>query len=303
MDNKINVLFFILVVFIGCKKDILPPEQITKDLEVIVNVKPPNSYGAADGEINIEITGGVEPYNITLVKDNPWVYDTISYSEDLINIKSGMYFLTIIDSADNLYSESIFVSSKDTIFPKEYLPVYPGSYWEYDDGSIETVGNNYEKVGVFNYLRTPPPWWQGHGNPYWPNDSIYVPVWNGNPILEYDRINTDEYYIPLIPIINENIFEKTVLEQDHRIWGTVIMTVAVDTVILVGETIFNDVIVTLQGWGFINDFDQFPENFTGLKKKYYAKEIGLIRFDETAWNDNTFKIVKQIVNWEINYNN
>ena len=64
---------------------------------------------------------------------------------------------------------------------------------------------------------------------------------------------------------------------------------------------YNDVLVTISGYHFAaNTCEAFSENFLNIEKKYYAKNIGLIKEEYKSDPDDEYITVREIVNWEIN---
>src|SRR5205809_1148367 len=66
----------------------------------------------------------------------------------------------------------------DTIFPKQYLPVYPGSYWKYLDENNDTVIYKTDPAYKLHSFKSSA--LNGKSS-----NSVYVPFWNDKPIYEY----------------------------------------------------------------------------------------------------------------------
>lgn len=270
------------------------------DIKVNFQVKNPSHYNAYDGGILVDILVGTEPFDIRWYQS---INDTISTEKDLYNIKSGWYLFSIIDKKGRHYSDSFFLATNDTIYPKEYFPVYPGSYWEYNDGSRIECENDYKKVKIYDCLPKPHHSYETEFK-FRPHDSIFVPVWDGKPIFEYSEINYNNDYIPLIPILFETKNEKVQFNQDPRYFSCCIMTLTTDTSIYIDDTQYNNVIVTISGCGAGMSLEGFPHNFNDseLEKRYYAKNIGLIKVERKLYPDYVYETIKEIVSWNINYN-
>jgi gliding motility-associated-like protein len=80
-------------------------------ISTLAEVKTVRGYGLSDGSINISTTGGIHPYSYR------WT-STAGYSastEDIYNIPSSTYDLTITDSKLCVYDSSIFVSEPEPL--------------------------------------------------------------------------------------------------------------------------------------------------------------------------------------------
>ncbi len=68
-------------------------------------ITPVNCFGGNDGSIDLNVTGGTAPYN--------YLWNTGESTEDIINLTSGNYFVTITD-ANNCNQNAIFNVSQPT---------------------------------------------------------------------------------------------------------------------------------------------------------------------------------------------
>jgi hypothetical protein len=296
MKQSIALISFIFII-LGCSKESEKPNS-----DIILNYEKtnPSAYLSSDGQIALKIEGGVKPYTVIWIKDHPYNLDTMENSSTSIsNLTAGMYFVVVSDKKKNEAKCSIFLSSYDTILPKEYFPVFPGSTWTYSNGETIQSANKYQKVGVFHILRKTFTYSE-NTNTYWPNDSIYLPIWNGIPILEYFFINSDEDWIPKIPIMHSVELQKTATNQDQRYGVCVIMTEKIDTTINIDNQTFSNVVVTIEGCAYGLWADSFPEQFSNLERKFYAKDVGLIRVDFKEYPFTSFTTEKEITSWNIN---
>jgi len=264
-------------------------------ISINTQIKNPSGYNIADGEILVDIISGNEPYTIRWHKKSNY---TISTEKDLKNITSGWYFLSINDSEGKEFLDSFCLVTNDTIFPKPYLPAYPGSYWEYSDGSRIDCEPAYKKVIIYNDLAYPPPWQYYETKPH---DSIYVPIYNGASIFEYSYINYNNFYDPLIPFLFETKDQVKSISRDTRHGVNCIKTLTVDTTIIINGVTFHDVIVTINsylvGTSYCSDFYEY---FPAITKKYYAKNIGMIKEEYKENLGYEYVVVREIENWHIN---
>lgn len=295
--KKHNYILLIILTIIGCSKN--DDIEIVEPLLLQLNVENPSGYMINDGSIQLTVEGGTEPYRIKWVKDNSNSYGSLGNSESLINIDGGMYFVTVTDTNELQAKDSIFLASNETIKPKEYFPAYPGSYWTYSNGETVRTSEEYIKTEVYNYIRVTDPWMHLDGK-YYPSDYLYLPTYNGQPILEYYVIDSREGVLPKQPIIHANRFDYTILNPYSRYGNIVLRTETIDTTLVVNGTTYSNVIITLQGFCEEYDLSDFPSESRNIEKKYYAKDIGLIRVDLREEWDTTFRIVKEITEWHIN---
>jgi len=82
------------------------------------------------------------------------------------------------ESIPNNNPTNTITTSYDTIFPLDYFPVFPGSYWKYVDSNNDTTiiktDSSYQKdyytIGSAAYM----------------SDTFFVPVYNQIPIWGYE---------------------------------------------------------------------------------------------------------------------
>ena len=86
-------------------------------------------FDGNDGEVSVNVIGGTDPflYNWSSITNN-----SISTLSLVSNLTSQMYYIDIIDSSGCLVSDSIFLSSNDTLLPN--LSFDPVSCFGGDDG-------------------------------------------------------------------------------------------------------------------------------------------------------------------------
>ncbi len=283
----------------SCDIDPEPDPQLFDSLDVQISITYPSEYLSEDGSIDLNITGGVTPYTISWIKDHPTHYTQLSNEEDLMEISTGMYYLRVDDQLGSTFEDSIFVATLDTIPPYEYLPVYPGSYWVYSNGDTIRTNPEYIKSAVFFKHSPPLVYDQGHGNNYFPNDSVYLPIWDGIPVLGYSSVNYIIEYIPLIPILTNDVGSTVFLSTDNRSSCSAFMTESLDTTLTIGNNTFFEVIQTSIWSMYHGSCWDYPDkrHMLSHSKRFYAKGVGLIR--EEIYKPNDPLIVKEIVDWYI----
>ncbi|HQH19811.1 MAG TPA: hypothetical protein PKZ43_09670 [Bacteroidales bacterium] len=192
-------------------------------------------------------------------------------------------FFIIIVSCKKENNEQLY----PTFYPLPYLPVYPGSYWKYTtnngDTTLQKTSDNYilhsYNSSELGGIKT---------------DPVYVPYWDGKPIYGY--CTPCGYQIPIL---------KTELGASWETSNNISVhvydcakTIAVDTNILINGINYDSVIV-------IKDehysYSPMPLSYD---KKYYAKNIGLIKEDDFVFNQNTASYdstnALSIINFHIN---
>ena len=186
----------------------------------------------------------------------------------------------------------------DTIKPLEYFPAYPGSYWVYNNGDTLKVSDEYE-IYIYNSA-------DFDAEPKY--DTIVVPklILNGF----YNSLDTfafvkqysiskpknsgyrDPAFKGILSVTEGAEFTIGAVYQGHRWVGK---TIKKDTVIEIVNTLYTDVIITIQYDEACTDFGNIPEECATIKE-YYAKNIGLIKREIRSFPDTSF-----VTDFEINY--
>lgn len=85
-------------------------------LSVAVRTKTVSGYGAADGHLEYQVSGGVKPYAVAWQGTSAWLKDTTQWAEHLPDsLPSGFYRLTLTDSNGCLFEQSYLVDSPDSL--------------------------------------------------------------------------------------------------------------------------------------------------------------------------------------------
>jgi len=153
------------------------------------------------------------------------------------------------------------------VYPKEYLPAYPGSWWLYSNGEQVTVQPEYVAHSYQASVNSPK---------Y--TDEKMVPCINGNYLYEYSITQYSTTY-PLKTLLQEKpgaawkvsevngeiIYRQTIAKLDSiRIYTP---SFGIQT-----DSLYKDVLVVVE----------YSDTLTAKKwnlKEYYAKNVGLIRVD------------------------
>lgn len=259
----------------------------------------PSGYLKKDGKIILGVNGGTKPYKIKWFR-NSRCYDTIFNNWNLENLGSGLYFLMINDSMGRSIKDSVYLVSLSKVEPKEYLPVYPNSYWIYSNGDTIKSGPEYKKVPIYYEFINPYyiPCCCSNGQYFnlisYPDDSLYLPVWNGRPILNYNKVNPKgDGTISMEPQIDTVRLRKTIINLDHRHGSVIFKTQLNDTTLQIGENTFNHVIISVVSY----DGEGHPPGAFFIKS-YYAPGVGLVK---EVRNDNFNGLIKtkDLIKWSI----
>lgn len=151
----------------------------------------------------------------------------------------------------------------DTLYPLSYLPAYPGSYWKYTDisGELSAIytGPDYVKAS------------------YQASDSSYVPIYDGKPLWGYS-VPTNYSSVPQALLsVNVNVndwqlYYNSGVTTSRRV-------IARDTTISIGGQDYFPTIVT-------EDYYVYGSFLHPLNRRYYTKEVGMIREDTYSGADS-----------------
>jgi hypothetical protein len=187
------------------------------------------------------------------------------------------------------YVTNTHLNSYDTIFPLDYFPAYPGSYWKYVDCQGDTI--QYATDTVYK-----PDWYVHSGAAYF-SDTFFVPFYNNIPIWGYEAHTGPISYsgsYPLTLILSDTlpvganwvIYFSAGTEVSRKI-------IAKDTSVTVsGNTCFPTIVVE-------EYYSYGPPYYIWQAKRYYTKNIGLVREDIYNLTDST-TCVKELVQYFIN---
>lgn len=211
----------------------------------------------------------------------------------ILFIANNVFFTSCESTDDPIPINSVVY---DTIKPKDYFPVYPGSWWKYkinDTSSIIDSTCNVYKQNSYVISRD----WDDV--PTY-SDTLYVPFLNGCPIYGYYKV---EYIAPPFgdyykkwPILSETIgyeFDRGWTDYRH---GDQNEHVKVVQKILRN----NDSIIILKGHWVPNDFNMEGGNLNNISIQEYKKYVGLTNYYliDTTINDTIYK--KVLIDYFIN---
>ena len=178
----------------------------------------------------------------------------------------------------------------DTIKPLSYFPAYPGSYWKYIDSNNDTIVYKTDSIYKKDYYVI--------GAAAFVSDTFYVPFYDGFPIWGYEAhtgpiSNSGSY--PLSRILSDTLPVGSDWPILH--WsGTEVnrKIIAKDTTVIVGGISYYPTIVVEEY------YSSGPPVYTWIAKRYYTKDIGLVKEDINNPNSNTVNS-RQLVEYFINH--
>lgn len=166
------------------------------------------------------------------------------------------------------------------IEPNEYLPAYPGSYWDYSDGT-RVRATNYE---LHNYRLST------SSSKY--SEECYVPIWDGKYLYKYSIYQAS----PLYPmkellrakgsaewIVDESNGAK--LKRSEAFIDSMYIRIPVDSTFK--DSLFKEVYQ-------ITEYQENMDNTTHWNtREYYAKNVGLIKVEVNNPNDTLSAVVQK----------
>lgn len=177
----------------------------------------------------------------------------------------------------------------EVIEPKEYLPAYPGSYWDYTDGGRVSVHSEYV---MHSY--------QEGANSNTNSSEKLVPKIGNDYLYGYD-ITQNSIVYPLKQLLSESVLSSWVVNRinEQDIYRKTIETI--DTMYIkipsgnnMDSTMYVNTLVVVEYMDSLGDL-------RWNSKEYYSKNIGLIRVEVNNPYDNNDPVVqKQLLRSFIN---
>ena len=282
---KVICLQILMAMFLmSCQKE---RNEVSSSIDYEVIKTNPSKHILNDGSLEVKFSGSESEPAVKWSKDNYIGYIEISQEYTVHELQSGMYLLEIVVDPDMIIIDTVFLTSYDTIAPGDYFPIFPGSYWIYDNSDTIKCFQEYKLIGLgHKYTGLS----QTHGDPpndpSFPVDSIYIPsVYASSLNVDYDfyyysiqvdkRLNLTRY----LPIVSEEYGFQIKQWDDGRYdydYNS-ISILTVDTSQHLNNTLFEDVIVA-EHFNMPNLIGDFNSNYSFVTKKlYFAKDIGLIK--------------------------
>jgi len=176
------------------------------------------------------------------------------------------------------------ISTYDTIFPKSYLPAYPGSYWIYNNGDTIKTNSGY----ILSTTKRP----YYNENTFIlydciPIDTAFFPIYNYEILNEYTTYSTSSEWCSENRLLDEAEGSSWSVDS-HKDWYSYLIVQKKDTsIILPNNQEFDSVIIM--------NFRRFEGNYDLAKiEYYYAKNVGYLgsktiydlpmNIDSIKWN-------------------
>jgi len=201
----------------------------------------------------------------------------------------------IEETEESEETEVIIVPSYDTIFPSEYLPAYPGSWWKYDNGETIKIDSSYHLRNIL----TP----DCAGS--WDTLTVYLPRMNNTRMFQssdslisiyYNQIfgrsvpacgtyqHSFKNYYPVFRLRDGSGWDLSLKNAGYYNAGISYLTENYS----VGDTSYDSINYSLEyvsGGGGV-------QNWT--VKRVFAKHIGLIHYVERKyiWSNDTIENIK-----------
>lgn len=167
------------------------------------------------------------------------------------------------------------------VYPLEYLPAYPGSYWDYSNGERVLTSSTYV---LHSY--------QASVESSEETEKKYVPEYNGQYLYEYSITQNSTSY-PIKQLLDEttgsawlvNIVNgESVMRQVTDSIDSLYLSIPVNSVSV--DSLFEHVVVVVE---FLKSLG--VDNWN--TKEYYAKNIGLIRVEVNDPYDEQDPVVQK----------
>lgn len=174
----------------------------------------------------------------------------------------------------------------DTIKPLDYFPAYPGSYWIYNSNDTLKVADQYEKC-IYNSSGF-------DGENY---DTLILPKLLSNKIYNLGdsssfvkgysitKAKNSGYRDPAFKyILSETEGKEFRIGGNWQIHTITGKTIKTDTSIIIGSKQYNNVLITIEFDYGCFLYGNIPVvDSCAYKREYYAKDIGLIKRESTAY--------------------
>ena len=176
------------------------------------------------------------------------------------------------------------------VYPKEYLPAYPGSIWYYSNGDVSKVHTNYVAHRYQPYI----------------NSTEYtteklVPFIDNKYLYGYDITQNSMSY-PLKILLSESVNKPWIVDTvgAEKIYRETIQKI--DSMYLrfpsdenpLDSALYYDILEVVEYLGSL-------DNTKWNSKEYYSKNIGLIKVEINNPYDTLMPVVKkQLVQYKIN---
>lgn len=170
------------------------------------------------------------------------------------------------------------------IFPLDYFPAYPESYWIYSDGTTIKVSPGYHKHHYYEELESNVT-----------TSEVYVPKINSQYVYEY-AITQNNNRVPLKKLLSENYAESWTVDyfQDGKIKRKVINK---DTSISLTAPVSTNDQQTFDSCIVVIEYYEDTIAHTWQTKEIYAPKVGMIRQEIRRGEDSL--VAKELIRYYI----
>jgi hypothetical protein len=176
------------------------------------------------------------------------------------------------------------------VYPKDYFPVYPGSYWVYSNGEVIKTSSEYVKHSYETSISSTEK-----------SEDMYVPKYGDNYVYGYQMTQNSNIY-PLRTIMKEDKSSSWTVNEYNGLVTQRKMISPPDSLVITFyggdvpvDSVFKDCFVVVE---YIEELGYKNWN----RKEYYVKGTGLVRVDikdQTQENDQGV-IYKTLIDCKIN---
>lgn len=177
----------------------------------------------------------------------------------------------------------------NVLYPKDYFPAYPASYWTYNNGQTVKVDPGYFLHAYEDSIGS------NHKT-----DEIYVPRIDEEYVYEYS-ITQNSTRVPLKKLLSENAGDPAWIVDYWNGKPVYRKTVATDNAITLRDTIYN-MDTTYTNVISVIEYAEALGEENWFIKEYYAQYIGLIRREVNNYQDTINPIISyDLVDYYINH--
>ncbi len=175
-------------------------------------------------------------------------------------------------------------AENEYIFPKDYFPAYPQSYWVYSNGTTVKVSPGYHEHNYYEGLETTAT-----------SDVVYVPRIGDQFVYEYS-ITQNDNRVPLKKLLSEKTGEDWVVNywEDGQMRRKVINK---DTSVTLTSPTENKGVQTFDSCIVVIEYFKDTIEYDWQTKEIYAPKVGLIRQEIRRGEDSL--INKELVRYYI----
>jgi hypothetical protein len=177
-------------------------------------------------------------------------------------IRFKPYFLIVLILGSFIISSCKNDAEPDVKLPGIYLPAYPGSYWDYSDGTRSRVESQYQEHS-----------YRASTNSTSYTETYLVPVIDGQYLYEYSVYQLSTIY-PLRKLLDITPKQSWIVEENNEV-KVERYSGHLDSLVVAypnKDSVFKSVVTSVE---YIDSLGEDRWN----RKEYYAKNVGLIRVD------------------------